>query len=68
MYNKVKRLCDARGISIHKFEADIGLANGAVGKWKTVTPTLANVKKVADYFGISVDALIDGLDLSKEDK
>jgi hypothetical protein len=39
-----------------------------VGKWKTVTPTLANVKKVADYFGISVDALIDGLDLSKEDK
>lgn len=68
MYDKVKKLCDARGISIYKFERDVGLANGSVSKWRAVTPSLASAKMVADYFGISVDMLIAGVDLSKGEK
>ena len=55
---KVSELCKKKGISIAKLERELGIGNGTVGKWASSSPTVDNVKKVADYFGVTVDELI----------
>ena len=58
MYNKIRILCEKKGVSITRVEKETGLSNGAIGKWKDSTPTVEKLKKVADYFGVTVDELI----------
>lgn len=54
----IRVLCTKRNISLTKLEQDIGLSNGVIGKWKESSPSVANLKKVADYFGVTVDELL----------
>lgn len=54
------RLCRQRGISIAKLEREVGIGNGTIGKWGKSSPTVDSLKKVADHFGVSVDALLTG--------
>lgn len=56
--SKVLELCKKNGISVAKLEREIGIGNGTVSKWATSSPTVDNAKKVADYFGVTVDDLI----------
>lgn len=47
------------GISINKLEEKAGISTGSICKWgKNVSPTVKNVKKVADVLGCTVDELI----------
>lgn len=55
MYNKIKDLCDKKGISITTLEKEVGLSNGSIGKWKESTPKVDSLKLVADYFKKTVD-------------
>lgn len=58
VYENVKRLCQERGISFFKLESECGIANGAIAKWaKNNNPAIQTAKKVADYFGITLDEL-----------
>ena len=60
IYENVKRLCDERNISIWALERACGIANGAIGKWngRIKAPRIDTVKAIADYFGVTVDALL----------
>ena len=58
LYDKIKKECTKREISIRLLEERTGLSNGVISKWKSVSPTLDNVKKVADYLGVTVDELV----------
>ena len=58
IYTKVAQLCKQRGISISKLEKEVGIGNGTIGRWEKSSPTVESIKKVADYFGVSVDSLI----------
>lgn len=58
LYQNIVVLCKGKGISISKLEKEIGLGNGTVGRWEKSSPSVENVKKVADYFEVSVDYLI----------
>lgn len=58
LYDKIKTECIKRKISIKQLEEKTGLSNGVVSKWKSVSPTVDNVKKVADYLGLTVDELV----------
>lgn len=62
IYENVKRLCDERNISIWALERACGIANGAIGKWNGSinAPRIDTVKAIADYFGVTVDALLSG--------
>lgn len=60
IYTKVAELAHERGVSLAKIERDVDMGNGTIGKWKTTSPKLENVMKVADYFGMTIDALIGG--------
>lgn len=58
LYQNIVVLCKGKGISISKLEKETGLGNGTVGRWEKSSPSVENVKKVADYFDVSVDYLI----------
>lgn len=58
LYQNIVVLCKGKGISISKLEKETGLGNGTVGRWEKSSPSVENVKKVADYFKVSVDYLI----------
>lgn len=58
LLNNVKRLCDQRGISIWALEKAVGAGNGTIGKWGASSPRVETIKKVADYFGVTVDELL----------
>ncbi len=56
---KVKALCQERGISVRRFENDLGISNGNVKHWDTSMPSGDKLVAIAKYFGVSVDYLLD---------
>lgn len=61
MYNKVKELCDSKGISIAELEKTLEIGNGTIGKWKNtnIVPTLTSIQKIARFFDVPITDLID---------
>lgn len=47
------------GTSINALEKDCGLAIGSVCKWNSVSPTVRNLKKVADRLGVAIEDLLE---------
>ena len=56
--DKLAAMCKERGISFRKLEKECGMGNGTIARWKTSSPSVANLKAVADYFGVTVDELL----------
>lgn len=54
----VKRLCRENGIALWKLERKIGAGQGTIFKWESRDPRVSTVKKVADYFSVTVDDLL----------
>ena len=58
LYEKVSDLCRKNNITIAKLERECVIGNGTIRGWKKSSPSVENLKKVADYFDITVDELI----------
>lgn len=60
LFENVSRLCAERGITFCALEKATGIGNGAIGKWgkEGRSPRVENVKRVADYFGVTLDELM----------
>lgn len=58
MLRKISELCKERKISIHKLEKACEIGNGTISRWESSAPTVANLKKVADYLGVSIEELM----------
>lgn len=60
-YDKVSALCLERGISITAMATELGISKGTPSNWKAMDkpPRADTVKKVADFFGVSVDYFKD---------
>ena len=58
LYEKVVTLCKNNNLAIAKLERECEMGNGTVRGWKNSSPSIENLKKVADYFNITVDELI----------
>ena len=58
LYEKVATLCQNNNLTIVKLERECEMGNGTVRGWKNSSPSIENLKKVADYFNITVDELI----------
>ena len=56
---KIKELCKAHGISVPKLEDALGFGAGTISKWKTSSPSAEKIKKVAEYFHVSTDYLLN---------
>lgn len=57
--DKIRVLCDERKISIAKLEKETGIGNGTISRWDISSPTVTNLKKVANYFEIAMGELLD---------
>lgn len=60
IFERIKELCRKNNISIYKLETEMGFSHTTISKWEKVSPRVNNLKKVADYFGVTVDFLIRG--------
>lgn len=60
IYDRIKELCTQKGISIYRLEKDLGFSSCSICKWKTSSPSVDKVQKVADYFDVTVNYLLEG--------
>lgn len=64
LYERIRQLCENKGISIARLESDCGFANSTVKKWKsTSTPGVDKIKVIAQYFGVTVDYILGLTDI-----
>ena len=56
----IRRRCKERNITLAELERGAGIGNGIIGKWGKANngPSAANLKKVADYLGCTMDDLM----------
>lgn len=67
MYEIFERLLQQHGITAYKVSKETGITQSTLSDWKRgrSTPKTDNMKKIADYFGVSVDYLMTGEDSEK---
>lgn len=60
-YNLFCKLCAEKKISPTRASLEIGLSKSTATKWKNTgaTPQGETLNKIADYFGVSVDYLLE---------
>ena len=63
----ITKLCKERGISIAKLERETGISNGTISRWGASSPTVENVRKVADFFNVTIDTLVAGFNAPTEE-
>lgn len=56
--DKIKELATQRKISVAELERVLGFGNGSISKWNKQSPSTEKLKKVADYFDVSLDYLV----------
>ena len=58
-YNRFIKLCNEKGIKPSPMLESIGIQKTAATNWKNrrSNPTSANLQKIADYFGVTVEYL-----------
>ena len=59
LYDKIKKLCIEKGISIAKLEKECELGNTTIRRWESSTPNVNTLKKVADYFQVPVTYFLE---------
>lgn len=58
IYDKIKELCQERGISVAAVEKEANLSNGAIRKWNKSSPTVDSLQAVAKVLKVRVEKLI----------
>lgn len=60
LFDRIKKLADERKISITQLQEDLGMSKNYLYKWNVedANPKIELLKKVADYFNVSIDYLI----------
>lgn len=60
MYEKYAKLRDERELTDYRVSMDTGVSAQTISAWKKgdYTPKLDKIKKLADYFGVSIEELI----------
>ena len=59
LYEVIYQLSREKSISINQLEEKAELSTGSIYKWTTVSPSVKNLKKVADVLETTVDSLIE---------
>lgn len=66
-YNNLEELCKKKKITLAALARELGLSNSATTYWKRGSiPKYETLKKIADYFEVEVEKLLD-IDITEED-
>lgn len=58
LLDKIRALCAERKVGIADLEASALLGKNTVYRWDRAYPSADKLKRVADYFGVTVDELL----------
>lgn len=61
IYEKVKQLADEKGLAISALENEAQLSNGAISKWRTSSPSIDNLLRVAKVLDVDINELVEGV-------
>lgn len=59
IYKNIQKLCKEKGVTVAEVERTLGFGNGIIGRWRESVPRIDNVKKVADYFGVTLEYFLE---------
>ncbi len=59
LFDNIRLLCRAKGISVWRLEKDLGFSNRSICKWNKTDPGIRKVQKVADYLGVPIEHLLE---------
>ncbi|MCJ0572001.1 helix-turn-helix transcriptional regulator [Enterococcus cecorum] len=59
LYERIDELAKKQKISVFDLSLKLGMGRNAIYQWKKSVPNVEAVQKVADYFDVSVDYLLD---------
>lgn len=62
MYEIFEQLLQKYGVTPYKVSKETGVSQSSLSDWKLgkITPKTSTLKKIADYFGVTVDYLMTG--------
>ncbi len=69
-YENIRSLCDAKHIRVAELAREIGIRNSAFTELKmgrTKSLSAKTLKKIADYFGVSVEYVMEGFSPADND-
>lgn len=58
-YETIKELCQDKGIAITALEKELGFGRGSIGKLRNSNTSAERLQKIADYFNVTVDYLVN---------
>lgn len=59
LYDRIRSICEMRGISVAAVERKANLANGTIGRWNESSPRVNNLKQVAEILECDLESLIE---------
>jgi len=65
-YDRIKMLCKQKGVTVTGTEKELNFARGSLCKVETNKPSMEKVKKLAEFFEVSVEYLISDNDEEKQ--
>ncbi len=57
VYDSVKKICDEKGMTISSVEKAAGIGNGTIAGWKSSSPRMDILIKVANVLEVSIEDL-----------
>ncbi len=60
LYENVREASKEKGYSINRLEKELGFARSYIGKFKTITPSIDKIQKIADFLDVTTDYLMSG--------
>ena len=58
IYDKIKEICDEKGVTVSSVEKKAGLSNGAISKWNVSSPTIENLQSVANVLKVKLEKIL----------
>lgn len=62
MIDKIKSLAKERGMTIMQVEKECSIGQRSIYNWDINIPSVDKVKRVADFFGVTIEEIIRGDD------
>lgn len=66
LYAKFKKLCEEKKVTPYHVSKETGVATATLSSWKQFsdgaggyTPKVDKIKKIADYFGVTLDYFME---------
>lgn len=68
IYDRIKLLCKEKKISVNKLEEKLEFSKGSLCKIDVNKPSIEKMKKLADFFGVTVEYLSTGEKNTEQEK